>query len=71
MNRPLNCLVTFAVLLHFAATPLTVADWPMAGHDVRRSSWAPEDDMPPAVHPVWHVVIEPYIPSRANLVTSW
>ncbi len=69
MNRLSNCLRATGVLLYVAAPLLAMADWPMAGHDVRRSSWAPEDDMPPAVQPVWHVVIEPYIPSRANLVT--
>jgi outer membrane protein assembly factor BamB len=41
----------------------------MAGHDPQRSSWAPEDAMPPATQPLWHKVIGPYIPSRAHLVT--
>jgi len=67
--RPCRCLaVALAMLVGLAASP-SGADWPMAGHDPQRTSWAAEDQMPPATQPLWHRVIGPFIPSRCHLVT--
>ncbi|MBM4019133.1 MAG: hypothetical protein FJ288_12540 [Planctomycetes bacterium] len=62
-------LVGLAALVGAAASPAG-ADWPMAGHDPQRSSWAAEEQMPPATQPLWHRVIGPFIPSRSHLVTA-
>ncbi|MBM4028669.1 MAG: hypothetical protein FJ280_25220 [Planctomycetes bacterium] len=45
------------------------ADWPMAGHDPRRTSWAAEEQMPPATRIVWMRKVEPWIPTKAHVIT--
>lgn len=47
----------------------TPPQWPMAGHDNQRTSWAPESLGGLPTKPLWHKRIDPYIPSKAQLVT--
>jgi hypothetical protein len=45
------------------------ADWRMPGHDPQRTSYAPEDNIPDADRPLWHVPFNAYIPSKAHIIT--
>ena len=57
------------LVLALTITSIASADWPMPGHDPARSSWASRDKIEPALRPVWHRKIGPYIPSRVQIVT--
>jgi len=73
-------LLTALYALALAATPAR-ADWPMAGHDPQRSSWAPEDVEPSnkKLVPKWsrRLCPEPgcddklndFIPSKIHIIT--
>jgi len=65
-------IIIFVFLLFIVVLKLksyVYADWPMAGHDPQRSSYASEDEIPDARTPIWHVTFESYIPSKAHLIT--
>jgi len=57
------------LILVLAIASLARADWPMPGHDPARSSWASQDKIEPALHPIWHRKIGPYISSKVQIVT--
>jgi len=65
----LNRQVFITVFLIVFKVTVVRADWPMPGHDPQRTSWAQEDEGPPADKLRWLTKIGPYIPSAAHLIT--
>ncbi len=57
-------LVVLAVLGQVSS-----ADWPMPGHDVQRTSCSTES-IGVCDSPVWCVPLDPFIPSRACIITK-
>lgn len=63
-----------AVVLLFMASPINtpaVADWPMPGSDIRRSSWTDDTTSPSGLSAKWHRQFAPgegFIPSIAHII---
>ncbi len=68
-RRAVILLAGLFLLLAFASSKFCRAEWPMPGHDTRRTSHAPEDIMDPCIKPLWHRPLDAYIPSRAQIIT--
>ncbi len=48
---------------------LAAASWPMAGANPQRTSWTSEE-VRGQLHPVWFRPIEPFIPSKAQIIAA-
>jgi hypothetical protein len=68
-NRVSKSLFVSAFLAFAALVGVAGADWPMPGHDVQRTSCSTES-IGVCDSPVWCVQFDPYIPSRACIITK-
>jgi outer membrane protein assembly factor BamB len=68
MHKRIMIILSLIIFL-FVSTSNVYADWPMAGHDVKRTSFAPEDNITAGNKASWHVKFDDYIPSKAHIIT--
>jgi hypothetical protein len=69
MAHDLKRMVMWGMAVAMALGSWVYADWPMAGHDPQRTSWAEEEQMAPATRIVWMRKVEPWIPTKAHVIT--